>query len=85
MRPVACVLKYVHVPFSAKLSELCPFVPKLPRAFRLEVIRLTQLHVLVQIHLLGLRDFPFRYARHGQHPYSIFQQVFLFSVSLVSV
>lgn len=61
-------------------------VPKLPRTFRFEVVRLTQLHVLVQIHLLCFGNFLRRYARHTLPPYSVFLSVFfILSITIISL
>ena len=45
-----------------------PFVAELSGSFRFEVVRLAQLHILVQIHLLRLGDFLLCYTGHTLPP-----------------
>lgn len=49
-----------------------PFVAELSGSFRFEVVRLTQLHILVQIHLLRLGDFLLCYTGHTLPPYDVY-------------
>ena len=63
-----------------------PFVAELSGSFRFEVVRLTQLHILVQIHLLRLGDFLLCYTGHTLPPYSVFLTViYILSITIISL
>ena len=51
-----------------KGQRAVPFVAELSGSFRFEVVRLAQLHILVQIHLLRLGDFLLCYTGHTLPP-----------------
>ena len=51
-----------------KGQRTVPFVAELSGSFRFEVVRLAQLHILVQIHLLRLGDFLLCYTGHTLPP-----------------
>ena len=51
-----------------KGQRTVPFVAELSGSFRFEVVRLAQLHILIQIHLLRLGDFLLCYTGHTLPP-----------------
>ena len=63
-----------------------PFVAELSGSFRFEIVRLAQLHILVQIHLLRLGDFLLCYTGHTLPPYSVFLTViYILSITIISL
>lgn len=63
-----------------------PFVAELSGSFRFEVVRLAQLHILVQIHLLRLGDFLLCHTGHTLPPYSVFLTViYILSITIISL
>lgn len=63
-----------------------PFVAELSGPFRFEVVRLAQLHILVQIHLLRLGDFLLCHTGHTLPPYSVFLTViYILSITIISL
>ncbi len=69
-----------------KGQRTVPFVAELSGSFRFEVVRLTQLHILVQIHLLRLGDFLLCYTGAYSTTYSVFLTViYILSITIISL
>ena len=60
-------------------------MPELSGTLPPEVVRLAELHILIQIHLLGLCNFLLAYARHTLPPIFCFPTCNIYSLTIISL